>query len=178
MTLKQKLVNREGVDAIDRDLLAIIQEGLPLVSHPFAEIGRQLSLSEEEVIVRITALREQGVIKRMGVVVRHRQLGYRANAMVVWNVPDHRVDELGKRFADSHLVTLCYQRPRRGPEWPYNLFCMIHGKDRTAVMDIVERLAESTHAELLPRQVLFSKRCFKQRGANYREQPGAHHGQS
>lgn len=178
MTLRQKLINRDGIDELDRALLAIIQEGLPLVSHPFAEIGKQLSLSEEAVIARIAALREKGVIKRMGVVVRHRQLGYRANAMVVWNVPDDEIDVLGKRFADSHRVTLCYQRPRRGLEWPYNLFCMIHGQDRSAVLDTVDQLAREHQVNHLPRQVLFSRRCFKQRGANYRQPTGDAHGQS
>ncbi len=168
LNVSQRLVDRSGIDADDRRLLERIQEGLPLVSRPFAELGEQLQMSEDEVIARIERLRRDGVIKRMGVVVRHRKLGYDANAMVVWDVPDAQVAALGRCFAQFPFVTLCYQRPRRGAQWPYNLFCMIHGKDREAVLEKVDTLAATCAAEGVEHQVLFSRRCFKQRGANYR----------
>jgi DNA-binding Lrp family transcriptional regulator len=168
LNVRQRRVNTTGIDADDRRLLEQIQEGLPLVSRPFADIATRLGVSEDEVIARIARLRGEGVIKRMGVVVRHRPLGYDANAMVVWDVPDARVDALGQCFARFPFVTLCYQRPRRGVRWPYNLFCMIHGKDRAAVLDKVAELAEACGVGEVCHQVLFSCRCFKQRGANYR----------
>lgn len=150
-------------------LLAAIQDGLPLVSRPYAEIGRRAGLSEAEVIERLRLWLETGVIKRLGVVVRHRKLGYRANAMVVFDVPDERVSEIGHRLATFACVTLCYRRPRRGEGWPYNLFCMIHGKDRATVEAQVEALAIACGLDEIPRAVLFSRRCFKQRGAVYRQ---------
>jgi DNA-binding Lrp family transcriptional regulator len=142
-----------------------------LVSRPFAEVGARLGMAEADVIARIERLRGAGVIKRMGVVVRHRRLGYEANAMVVWDAPDARVDILGKCFARFPFVTLCYQRPRRGARWPYNLFCMIHGKDRAAVLEKVAELTDACAVGEVRHQVLFSRRCFKQRGANYRREP-------
>lgn len=154
----------------DRILLAAIQEGLPLVSRPYAEIGRRVGMSETEVIGKLGRWIEAGVIKRLGVVVRHRELGYRANAMVVFDVPDERVGDIGRRLAAFACVTLCYRRPRRGETWPYNLFCMIHGRDRAKVEAQVEALVAVCGLAGLPRAVLFSRRCFKQRGAVYRRE--------
>lgn len=151
----------------DRRLIAAIQHGLPLSSRPYAEVGSRIGLSEQEVIARIRALQARGVIKRFGVVVRHHECGYGANAMVVWDVPNGEVDEVGRRFARLPFVTLCYRRPRRPPEWPYNLYTMIHGRDRAEVLAHLARLIGETRAEAIPHRVLFSKRRFKQRGAQY-----------
>lgn len=155
------------LDALDCRLIAAIQAGLPLVSRPYAEIGRRLGLSEQAVIDRLQALRRSGAIKRWGVVVRHRELGYQANAMVVFDVADARVRETGRRLVATGLVTLCYRRPRRGSVWPYNLFCMIHGRDRVAVEHTIVALIRHCGLEAAPRAVLFSRRCFKQCGARY-----------
>jgi DNA-binding Lrp family transcriptional regulator len=111
---------------------------------------------------------DAGIIKRLGVVVRHHELGYRANAMVVWDVPDERVDVLGQQLGRQDCVTLCYRRPRRLPDWPYNLFCMVHGRDRDDVRACIGRMAEGLGLETVPHTVLFSGRRFKQRGARYR----------
>ena len=151
----------------DKELIAEIQGGLPLASHPYAEIGERVGLSEQEVIQRIDNLQAGGVIKRMGIVVRHHELGYTANAMVVWDVPDKRLDEIGDLLGGQDYVTLCYQRPRRLPDWPYNLFCMIHGQKRERVLQIIDAIVESEGLKDIPRKVLFSGRRFKQRGARY-----------
>ena len=108
----------------------------------------------------------------MGVVVRHQELGYRANAMVVWALPEDRVTELGERIGALPFVTLSYRRPSR-PGWPYNLFTMIHGRDRTAVLAQVDRIKELCDLKAVDCAVLFSGRRFKQRGARYgAAQPG------
>ena len=153
----------------DRELIAVIQDGLPLVAHPYAAIGEQLGLSEAAVIERLEILQSAGLIKRMGVVVRHRSLGYRANAMVVWDIPDDQVEHIGALLAAEVCVTLCYQRPRRLPAWPYNLFCMIHGRERDSVLRRLEQMVSGHGLENIPHAVLFSGRSFKQRGARYVE---------
>ncbi len=150
-----------------RALIAELQKGLPLVSRPYAEIARRIQCSEQEVIQAIDTMQSKGDIKRMGIVVRHRQLGYTANAMVVWDIPDHQVDELGVCFGQFDFVTLSYRRPRHRPDWPYNLFCMIHGKDRQDVLCNLQLIIHSCKVEHIPHSVLFSKQCFKQRGALY-----------
>ncbi len=159
--------SRTELTASDRELLAAIQHGLPLVARPYAEIGARLGWDEAEVIGRLRALLELGAIKRMGVVVRHHELGYRANAMVVWDVPDDRVDALGADIGRFPFVTLCYRRPRRPPDWPYNLFSMIHARDRATALAHIDELLRQCRLQDIPRAVLFSRQRFKQRGAWY-----------
>ena len=156
-----------AIDPIDRDLLGAVAEGLPLTAAPYAYLGDRLGMEEAEVISRLTRLKASGIIKRMGLVVRHRELGYTANAMAVWDVPDRRAADLGRRAAERDFVTLCYRRPRRLPKWPFNLFCMIHGKNRTEVRDQIAQLNEETELGAYPNAVLFSRRRFKQCGARY-----------
>ena len=151
----------------DAALLLALQDGLPLTSRPYADLGQKAGYSEQDVIERLAQWRAEGIIRRLGVIVRHRPLGYAANAMVVWDVPDDRVSAIGELVSRLPYVTLCYRRPRRGPAWPYNLFCMIHGKDRSEVERQIEELTEQCELKALPRSVLFSRRCFKQRGARY-----------
>ena len=154
-------------------LIQIIQGGLPLVPAPYQEIGRQLDMTEQEVIINISRLQAKGIIKRFGVVVRHRELGFRFNAMVVWNIPDERIRELGRCIGKYPFVTLCYQRPRRLPQWPYNLFSMIHGRDRDEVTANVQALIDECELDDIAHELLFSRRRFKQRGARYTEPKAA-----
>lgn len=159
------------MDPIDRRLLEAIQQGLPLTARPYAAIAAQLGMQEAEVLKRLVMLKRQGLIRRLGVIVRHRQLGYRANAMIVLDVPDQLVAQIGGHVSQFSFVTLCYRRPRCGEQWPYNLYCMIHGKSRSKVLQQLEQLSESCGLGRFPREVLFSRRCFKQRGALYRASP-------
>lgn len=153
----------------DRDhaLLGALCRGLPLVPRPYAAIGELCGMEEAEVLARLRRLIDTGVIRRFGVIVRHRALGYRANAMVVFDVPDGQVRDAARRLCALPWVTLCYRRPRRPPVWPYNLFCMIHGRDRARVEGLVGEAAAAAGIPDLPRAVLFSGRCFAQRGARY-----------
>jgi DNA-binding Lrp family transcriptional regulator len=151
----------------EQQLIAAIQDGLPLVPRPYAAIAARLGVDEAEVIRRMEALMASGAISRLGVVVRHRELGYRANGMVVWDVPDDKVATLGRCFSQFEFVTLCYRRERHLPQWPYNLFCMIHGQDRDAVMQNIGILEQQCGVAPYPHTVLFSRRRFKQRGAIY-----------
>jgi DNA-binding Lrp family transcriptional regulator len=159
-----------------RPLLALLQDGLPLLSRPYAEIARRMGVSEKAVLAQIAAWLEDGTIKRLGVVVRHRPLGYMANAMVVFDIPDSLVGLAGRDIAKFGFVTLCYRRPRRLPDWPYNLFCMIHGTDRHEVLGQIEQLRRACGLESYPHAVLFSRQAFKQRGARYVEAVEAAHG--
>ena len=155
------------LDDADGRLLAAIEDGIPFTPRPFAAIGSLVALSETEVISRLQRLVEAGILKRFGVIVRHRELGYIANAMVVWDIPDDAVDDAAGRMIKFPFVTLCYCRPRQPPRWPYNLFCMIHGKDHSAVLAQIERLRTEADVTDVAYAVLFSRQQFKQRGARY-----------
>ncbi len=154
-------------DEADRRLVAAVQGGLALTERPYAAVAHAAQLAEKQVLRRLGEWLQDGTIGRHGIVVRHRELGYRANAMVVWDIPDEEVREVGNRFRQFDFVTLCYRRPRRLPHWPYNLFCMIHGQDRAAVEQRVQLLATECGLSHVERAVLFSLRRFKQRGARY-----------
>ena len=158
----------DGKGSSDEQLIEAIQLGLPLVDKPYAAVARRIGSNESIVIDAIRNMQTLGTIKRFGVVVRHRELGYRANAMLVWDVPDAATDDLGKRLGELDCVTLCYQRPRKLPHWQYNLFCMIHGQDRDQVLNCIEEIISGLDLRALQYEVLFSKRRFKQRGALYR----------
>ncbi len=164
----------DGVPApspFDRELLAAIEDGLPVVHEPYAEVARWLNVGEDVVISRLSALHGSGVITRFGFVIHHRELGYCANAMVVWDFDDRVLERAAGRIAAAEYVTLCYQRPRRPPRWRYNLFCMIHGTSRETVRRQIDELAERVGRELgldeVPHAVLFSRRRFKQCGARF-----------
>ncbi|HRK24958.1 MAG TPA: AsnC family transcriptional regulator, partial [Beijerinckiaceae bacterium] len=152
-------------DAEDRRLLGAIEQGLMLVPRPFAAVAERLHTSESAVIDRLAAMIERGIITRFGIIVRHRAFGYSANAMAVWDVAEAAVDQVADGFAAAPGVTLCYRRPRRLPHWRFNLFTMIHGRDRASAMAVVDGLAQQAAPHLAGHSVLFSLRCFKQRGA-------------
>ena len=166
------VVEATRLDGEARRLAGALAAGLPLVAEPYAALGRAAGLTEGEVIEQLRAWLANGVLRRLGTVVRHRALGYTANAMVVWDVPDAAASEAGERLAVQPEVTLCYRRLRRPPRWNYNLFCMLHGTERASVNSAIERVTQAAGLDAYPRDVLFSRRCFAQRAARY----GAAHG--
>ncbi len=147
----------------ERGLAARLAAGLPLVPRPYAAFG----VPEAELIAALGRWLECGVVRRIGAVVRHRRLGYEANAMVVWNVPDAEASAAGRRLAADAAVTLAYRRARALPAWPYNLYCMVHGRERAVVERSIERLCAEHCMSAYPRAILFSQRCFSQRAAHY-----------
>ncbi len=161
------------LDNTDWRLIQAIATGIPHTTEPFHAIAAMTGIEKHEVINRISKLRQAGIIKRFGIVVRHHEAGYRANAMVVWNIPDDHVHEFSGQLIAEKSVHLCYRRPRRLPVWPYNLFCMVHGKERQSVLQEVRRLAGLYRHGLPEYDVLFSKRRFKQRGMIYSPQYAA-----
>lgn len=158
---------RVTLSARERALAAALEDGLPLVAEPYAEIARQAEMEEAEARAVLSRWLDTGLVNRLGVIVRHRPLGFRANAMVVWDVPDAEAAAVGRRMAGSPDVSLCYRRERALPAWRYNLYCMIHGRDRVHVLARVAGMDARLDLVKYPYEVLFSKRCFKQRGARY-----------
>lgn len=149
------------------ELIEAIEQGIPLVSRPYAALAERIGCTEKQVIQGIKRLQQQGNIKRFGVVVKHRPLGYTANGMVVWNIPETDIRQFGECFAQFPWVTLCYQRPRQLPNWPYNLFTMVHGKSRDEVQQRTQEMIRVCRLQDIEFEILFSTRCFKQRGARY-----------
>jgi len=151
----------------ERRLLTALQDGLPLAPRPFAVLGEAAGVGEAEALEQIRQWTAAGLIRRLGVIVRHRELGYRANAMVVWDVPDELAHPLGIDLARQEGVTLCYRRARAQPRWTFNLYCMIHGRSREAVLERLDRIDAHTGLPAFPREILFSRTRFKQTGARH-----------
>jgi DNA-binding Lrp family transcriptional regulator len=152
------------LDAVDRALIVATQGGLPLVARPYEVLGEQLGIAGSEVMRRLQAMLDAGIIRRIGAVPNHYAIGWTANGMTVWDVADARVDELGARVGDLDFVTHCYRRPRALPDWPYNLFAMVHGNSRDEVREKAAIIAELLGADCRARDVLFSTRILKKTG--------------
>lgn len=155
------------LSADEQRLMAVLQNGLPLELQPYAVLAEHAALDETRVLQLLEAWLARGLIKRFGVIVRHHELGWTANAMTVWNIPDALVSSLGEQLAQQAGVTLCYRRARDLPDWPYNLYCMIHGRERAEVETRVARINQELGLHGYPHEVLFSLRRYKQRGARY-----------
>jgi len=152
------------LDAIDRALIVATQGGLPLVARPYQAIGEQIGIAGDEVIRRLQALLESGIIRRIGAVPNHYAIGWTANGMTVWDVADERIDELGARVGALEFVTHCYRRPRALPDWPYNLFAMVHGASRMEVTEKAAEIAALLGSNCRASEVLFSTRILKKTG--------------
>ncbi len=128
---------------LDRRIIRILQDDLPLVEAPYEEMARGLGISQEELLERIRKMKQTGVLRRFGATLRHQKVGYVANAMSAWVVPPERLEEVGKLLASYEQVTHCYERPP-GPDLPYNLYAMIHGKDPQDCKRIAQEVASLT----------------------------------
>lgn len=153
----------------DRGLLQALSEGLPLVPEPYAALAARLGCAEPALRERIGALLSAGIITRLGVIVRHRALGWTSNAMVVWDVRETDVAAAGRALARVPGVTLCYERRPVQGIWPYRLFCMIHARSRASALAVLDRAAALPELSGADHRVLFSTRCFKQSGARIAE---------
>ncbi|ABC31124.1 Transcriptional regulator [Hahella chejuensis KCTC 2396] len=152
--------------ALER-LRTALQEGLPLSPRPYLILAEQSGLSEQEVIDALRTWEQSHLTRRFGIVINHHKIGYTSNAMVVWRVAEEEVNRLGAEISRTGLVSLCYQRKPHGPEWPYNLYCMLHGKSREEVLRRLQRLKAQCGLQETPCAVLFSLRQYKQCGGRY-----------
>ena len=152
------------LDEADRRIIVATQAGLPLIAEPYAALARQLGLETDEVLRRVAAMQEKGIIRRIAAVPNHYALGYTVNGMSVWNVADDRISELGRQVGQQDYVSHCYHRPRHLPLWPYNLFAMVHGRNSQDVEAKVAAIATLLGEHCRGHEVLYSKRILKKTG--------------
>ncbi len=151
-------------DETDRWIIRATQAGLPVCARPYHRVAKDLGLDVEEVMGRLRAMQDAGVIRRIAAVPNHYRLGFRANGMSVWDVADDRMAVLGPRVGELECVSHCYRRPRRQPVWPYNLFAMVHGRTREEVMAGVDGIAGLLGDACRRHDVLFSTEILKKTG--------------
>lgn len=153
---------------LDRRIVVATQGGLPLVPRPYAAIASALAVDEALVRARLAAMLADGRIRRIGAVPNHYAIGYTANGMSVWDIDDAAIDAVGERVGALHFVTHCYRRPRHLPDWPYNLFAMVHAGSREAALARVAEIAALIDSAFpgacRRRDVLFSAGILKKTG--------------
>lgn len=152
------------LDAVDRALIVATQAGLPLVPEPYAQIAASVGIPQAEVIARLQALLSGGAIRRIGAVPNHYAIGWTANGMTVWDVADDAIDALGSQIGALDFVTHCYRRPRALPDWPYNLFAMVHGSSRAECEAKAGQIRELLGAACRAGDILYSTRILKKSG--------------
>jgi len=151
-------------DSLDRSIIGLVQGDIPLESHPFESLARELNVSEQEIVARLRTLQKDGIIRRWGAVLRHQKAGYLANAMVAWKVVSDRADEAGNIMAQFAEVSHCYLR--EVPEiFGYNLFAMVHARSDEQLHEIIVKISEQ--AELDDYQIIRSLREFKKASMKY-----------
>ena len=143
------------------------QAGLPRVPRPYEAIARELGVTEAAVLQALRAMLADGRVRRIGVVPNHYAIGYVANGMSVWDVDDDAVAELGPKVGALGFVSHCYRRPRRLPDWRYNLFAMVHGHARNEVEEGVAKIAILLGTACRAHEVLFSRRILKKTGLRF-----------
>jgi siroheme decarboxylase len=153
-----------SIDTIDLRLIEATQAGLPIVEAPYRQIAEEVGISETDVIERLTKLMGRGVIRRIGAAPNHYALGMVANGMTVWDVDDDDVSAKGSEVGALEFVTHCYLRPRALPDWPFNLFAMVHGATRDEVAGKRARIAELLGSTVRSSDILYSKRILKKTG--------------
>ena len=159
-----KTNNRNQADAIDKNLIRATQTGLPITKTPYQSIAQNTGLSEQETLQRLERMLKSGIIRRIGAVPNHYRLGLAANGMTVWDVDDSKITELGNTIGQLDFVSHCYQRPRHQPAWPYNLFAMVHGHNKTEVNDKVKQIETLLGGNCRGHETLFSSAILKKTG--------------
>lgn len=152
------------LDELDKSIIGIMQEEFPLVPEPYRAIADQLGISEDELLLRLKGYRQSRKIRKMGAVLRHREVGYAANALCAWIIPEERIQEVGEMFAKIAVVTHCYARVTQ-PGWPYNFYTMLHANTRELCNVIAKKLADQ--ADLQDYIMLFSTKEWKKNSMQY-----------
>ncbi|MBL7004710.1 MAG: Lrp/AsnC family transcriptional regulator [Gammaproteobacteria bacterium] len=161
---KQVSEGSKSIAELDRRIIQATQSGLPLVSKPYQYIADKLSESQGSVIQRMKLMKQAGKLRRIGAVPNHYKLGLCGNGMTVWNIPEKKVAEVGNKIASMDFVSHCYQRPRHLPDWPYNVFAMVHGATKEQAFEKVKLLEAELAPDVFEHETLFSSAILKKTG--------------
>ncbi|MCP4819357.1 MAG: Lrp/AsnC family transcriptional regulator [Shimia sp.] len=157
-----------SIDDTDRAIIEELQAGLPLVLEPYAEVATKLGISEGDLTTRLAAMKDSGAIRRIAAAPNHYKLGMTANGMTVWDVDDAVLAEVGPKIGALPFVTHSYERPRALPDWPYNLFAMVHGASRDEVEEKRQEIVAILGDALRASDTLYSTRILKKTGLRLR----------
>jgi DNA-binding Lrp family transcriptional regulator len=136
-----------------------MEKGITLAPKPFSEIAHQLGIPAEEVVARLGALKEKGVIRRFGASLKPNNIGFLANALVAWKVPESRVQEAANYLSKYQEISHCYERKPVKGRWDYNIYTVIHGRERAVVQCMVKEISDEL--AINEYKILFSTRDLK-----------------
>lgn len=142
-----------------------LQENLPIVATPFRPMAKRLEMTEERLLVIARRFIEQGRMRRFAAVLRHREAGFKANAMGVWIVPTQDAERIGAELAAFQAVSHCYERPVYPPLWPYNIFTMVHARTTEECLTILQNMSE--RVGIKEYDYLFSIKEYKKTRVRY-----------
>lgn len=157
-------VSSSTLDDVDRKLVSVTQSGLPVEASPYESVAQSIGITQQEVIQRLTQMMSSGIIRRIGAVPNHYKLGLTANGMTVWQVDEKKVIQLGNIIGQLDFVSHCYQRPSHLPVWPYNMFAMVHGHNRSEVDEKAKHIAALLAGDCHAHETLFSTAILKKTG--------------
>ena len=142
----------------EQTVVRALQGNVPLSRDPFAELATTLNMEHAQLLALLSRWKACGILRRVGLIMRHTQLGFRANGMCVWTVEADRVEAAGRYLAAQREVSHCYERP--GFEgFPYNLYAMTHAGDSDELKRCFERLG--SEGDLGEGRMMVSVREFK-----------------
>lgn len=159
-TLDVKFVPTEQ----DKEFVRELQKDLDIIDRPFLSIANKLGITEDALFQKMKYYEEIGVMRRFAAILRHREVGFVANGMIVWNVPEARIDQVGAKLGAYPQVSHCYQRPTY-PDWPYNVFSMIHCKSEAEAKEMAKTIQNQIGVN--DYRILFSSREFKKTRVEY-----------
>ncbi len=162
---KKKIQNVKFVPTEeDKKFIRELQKDLEIVDKPFLNATQKLGLTEEQVFEKLRYYENIGVMRRFAAILRHRDVGFTANGMIVWKVPDERITEVGEKLGSFPQVSHCYQRPVY-KDWPYSVFSMIHCKSEDEAKNMAKEIQKEIQVD--DYKILFSAREFKKTRVEY-----------
>ena len=164
--VKDMGIKAETISEIDREYIRQLQKDIEIVKEPFKTITENLEISSTNLFNRVKEYEEIGIMRRFAAILRHRQAGFTANGMIVWKIPEEKIDEKGLKIASFPQVSHCYRRPVY-PDWEFNLFSMIHARTMEAAEKIAKEISSVIGIENY--RILFSSREFKKERVRYFE---------
>ena len=149
---------------LEKRIIASIQEDMEITERPYLAISEKLGITETELLDRLKDLSQRGVIRRFGATLRHQRAGFSANAMVAWMVDEDRIEEVGQKMATFDQVSHCYRR-NPTPDWPYNLYTMVHAASEQACQETARKMSRATSVQ--DYTLLFSREELKKTSMVY-----------
>ncbi|MBW2487441.1 MAG: Lrp/AsnC family transcriptional regulator [Deltaproteobacteria bacterium] len=149
---------------LEKKIIASIQEDMEITGRPYLAISEKLGITETELLDRLNDLSQRGIIRRFGATLRHQRAGFSANAMVAWMVDEDRIEEVGQKMATFDQVSHCYRR-NPAPDWPYNLYTMVHADSEQACRETARTMSRATSVQ--DYTLLFSREELKKTSMVY-----------